>query len=134
MTKSSAPLALGHALKRGTTRRRVRRHDAADRRGGCIAFFAVSAYGRVPTMLNFTSGRRAAQKRAQHRQDQAHRHRPALGRDGQARGRDRGAGDYEFVYLEDVREKLSLVDKLAAVAARFVPRLVAAQARFKSRR
>jgi len=30
-------------------------HYAARKRGAVIAFFAVSAYGRVPAMLNFTS-------------------------------------------------------------------------------
>ena len=46
-------------------RGRMRRRDAAHRRGGAVAFFALSAFGRIPTMLNFTSGA-AALKSALH--------------------------------------------------------------------
>jgi acyl-[acyl-carrier-protein]-phospholipid O-acyltransferase/long-chain-fatty-acid--[acyl-carrier-protein] ligase len=38
-------------------------------------------------------------------------------------------GDFEFVYLEDVRQALSLTDKLMAVAGKLAPRLVAARPR-----
>ena len=53
-----AAFALGPALKPGT-----RRGDGVGimlptGAGAVVAFFAVSAYGRVPAMLNFTAGAR----------------------------------------------------------------------------
>ena len=50
-----AALALGHALKRGTRAGESVGILLPTGAGAVIAFFAVSAYGRVPAMLNFTS-------------------------------------------------------------------------------
>ena len=51
-----ASLALGHALKKGTKPGEAVGIMLPSGAGAVIAFFAVSAYGRVPAMLNFTSG------------------------------------------------------------------------------
>ena len=51
-----AALALGHALKRGTKAGESVGIMLPTGAASVIAFFAVSAYGRVPAMLNFTSG------------------------------------------------------------------------------
>ena len=68
MTRSCAPvLRLGHALKRGTRREEKVGVLLPTGVGAAIAFFALSAYGRVPTMLNFTSGDAELEKRHPHR-------------------------------------------------------------------
>src|ERR1700760_3179841 len=51
-----ASFALGHALKQGTHRDEKIGILLPTGFGAAIAFLAGSAYGRVPTMLNFTSG------------------------------------------------------------------------------
>jgi acyl-[acyl-carrier-protein]-phospholipid O-acyltransferase/long-chain-fatty-acid--[acyl-carrier-protein] ligase len=122
-----ASFALGSALKSGT------------RSGDCVGvmlptgaaaaltFFALSAFGRVPTMLNFTSGLAglksalctARVKRivtARRLVEVAGLHELIA-----------GLCDTEIVYLEDVRKHLSLVDKLTAVAGKLMPRMLAAR-------
>ena len=54
-----AVFALGHALKQGTKPGESVAILLPTGLGAIIAFFAVSAYGRVPAMLNFTAGGRA---------------------------------------------------------------------------
>jgi len=89
-----------------------------------VTFFALHAFGRVPTMLNFTAGLRnlraacksAAVKRvltARRFIEQAKLHDAvdALIAEG-----------CEVVYLEDVRAKISLADKLFALTAGMAPR------------
>ena len=91
--------------------------------GVVVTFFGLHAFGRVPTMLNFTSGIRnlkAACKLAKvkrvltaHRfieQGKLHDIIDAL--EGQA----------EITYLEDVRAKIGLADKVYAAAAGLAPR------------
>ncbi len=124
-----AALALGHALKRGTKAGESVGIMLPTGAGSVIAFFAVSAYGRVPAMLNFTSGAaglRSALKTAKVRRIvTAHRF-VELGKlDGLIADLSR---TYEIIYLEDVREKLSLIDKMFAAVGTFVPGLVASHA------
>lgn len=124
-----AALALGHALKRGTKAGESVGIMLPTGAGSVIAFFAVSAYGRVPAMLNFTSGAaglRSALKTAKVRRIvTAHRF-VELGKlDGLIADLSK---TYEIIYLEDVREKLSLIDKVFAAVGTFVPGLVASHA------
>jgi acyl-[acyl-carrier-protein]-phospholipid O-acyltransferase/long-chain-fatty-acid--[acyl-carrier-protein] ligase len=124
-----ASLALGHALKKGTRAGEAVGILLPTGAGAVIAFFAVSAYGRVPAMLNFTSGTAgltSALKTAQvkrivtaHRFVQLGKLEPLI---------EQLERTYEIVYLEDVREKLSLVDKMFAAVGTFVPSLVASHA------
>jgi acyl-[acyl-carrier-protein]-phospholipid O-acyltransferase/long-chain-fatty-acid--[acyl-carrier-protein] ligase len=124
-----ASLALGHALKKGTRAGEAVGILLPTGAGAVIAFFAVSAYGRVPAMLNFTSGTAgltSALKTAQvkrivtaHRFVQLGKLEPLI---------EQLQRTYEIVYLEDVREKLSLVDKMFAAVGTFVPSLVASHA------
>ncbi len=126
-----ASFALGSALKSGT------------RKGDCVGVmlptgaaaaltvFALSAFGRVPTMLNFTSGAaglKSALATAQVRRIVTARRLVEVAKleDTIAALADSG-GDFEIVYLEDVRKALSLGDKLTAVAGTLAPRLVAAR-------
>ncbi|MBP7704420.1 MAG: AMP-binding protein [Caulobacter sp.] len=92
--------------------------------GVVVTFFGLHAFGRVPTMLNFTAGLRnlrAAVKLGKvrtvltaHRfieQGKLHDIIDALEETG-----------VNIVYLEDVRAKIGLADKLFAAAAGILPR------------
>ena len=124
-----AALALGHSLKRGTKPGEAVAIMLPTGAASVIAFFAVSAYGRVPAMLNFTSGAaglRSALKTAKIKHIvTAHRF-VELGK-LDALVEELGKS-YEIIYLEEVREKLSLIDKLFAAVGTFVPSLVASNA------
>jgi acyl-[acyl-carrier-protein]-phospholipid O-acyltransferase/long-chain-fatty-acid--[acyl-carrier-protein] ligase len=124
-----AALALGSALKTGT------RHGEAvgimlpAGAGAVVAFFAVSAYGRVPAMLNFTAGAaglKSALRTAKiNRIVTAHRFIEI----GKFEDLVSQLSPYaEFVYLEDVRQNLSLKDKARAAVGQFMPRLVSSRA------
>lgn len=120
-----ASLALGHALKKGTRPGEAVGIMLPSGAGAVIAFFAVSAFGRVPAMLNFTSGAaglKSALKTAQiKRVITARRFIDLAKLDALAADL---AKDYEIVYLEDVREKLSLLDKITAAVGQYLPWLV----------
>jgi acyl-[acyl-carrier-protein]-phospholipid O-acyltransferase/long-chain-fatty-acid--[acyl-carrier-protein] ligase len=122
-----ASFALGSALKRGTRRGECVGVMLPTGAAGALAFFALSAFGRIPTMLNFTSG--AAALNSALRTAQVKRVITARRLVDKAGLGDviTALSDFEFVYLEDVRSKLSLADKLAAVAGKLAPRLVAAR-------
>src|ERR1700744_2770025 len=118
--------ALGSSLKTGT------------RAGDCIGvmlptgaaatvtFFALSAFGRVPAMLNFTtglSGMKSALATARIKRVITARRLVEM-----ASLQEMVAGlDAEVLYLEDVRKKLSLGNKLTAVFGKLAPRMIAAK-------
>ena len=122
-----ASFALGSALKPGT------------RSGDCvgvllptgaaaaIVFFALSVFGRIPTMLNFTLG--AASLKSALRTAQVKRVITArrLVEVAGLQNLIAGLAGIEIVYLEDVRKKLSLRNKLAAVAGKLMPRTLSAK-------
>jgi acyl-[acyl-carrier-protein]-phospholipid O-acyltransferase/long-chain-fatty-acid--[acyl-carrier-protein] ligase len=123
-----AAFALGHALKRGTEPGDAVGIMLPTGAAAIIAFFAVSAYGRVPAMLNFTAGSaglKSALRTAQvKRIITAHRFIEL----GKFEALETALKDSaEMVYLEDVREQLSLRDKGAAVTGMVLPRIVAAR-------
>ncbi len=124
-----AALALGHALKSGTMPGESIGVMLPTGAAAVIAFFAISAYGRVPAMLNFTSGsaglRSAIRTAKIKRVVTAHRF-IELGK-FDALASDL-AKSVELVYLEDVREHLSIVDKGFAAVGSFLPSLVSASA------
>jgi acyl-[acyl-carrier-protein]-phospholipid O-acyltransferase/long-chain-fatty-acid--[acyl-carrier-protein] ligase len=121
-----ATLALGHALKAGTRSGESVGVLLPTGAGSVIAVFALTAYGRVATMLNFTAGlqnlRTARRMSNVKRIVTAHRF-ITLGK-FEALEQDL-RHEAELVYLEDVRKSLSLRDKAAAVAGQFAPRAVA---------
>ncbi|HTW34077.1 MAG TPA: AMP-binding protein [Rhizomicrobium sp.] len=122
-----ASFALGHALKKGTKPGEAVAIMLPSGAGAVIAFFAISAYGRVPTMLNFTAGaaslKSALRTAKVKRIVTAHRF-IDLGKFESLIAELEGAA--EIVYLEDVREKLTLRDKIAAVVGQYAPWLVSA--------
>lgn len=121
-----AALALGHALKKGTHARDAVGIMLPTSAAAVITFFAVTAYNRIPAMLNFTNGatgvisaiRTAKIKRVV----TAHKFIELAKLEGLIGELEAVA---EIVYLEDVREKLGLLDKVAAGVGQFVPGLVA---------
>ena len=127
-----ASFALGNALKRGTRAQESVGVMLPTGVGAALAIFALTAYGRVPTMLNFTAGEaglKSALKTAQVRRIVTARRFIELAKlDALAAALSE---ECELVYLEDVRAKLSLRDKLAAAAGGLAPKLVAARASHK---
>ena len=120
-----ATLALGHALKKGTHAREAVGIMLPTSAGAVITFFAVTAFNRVPAMLNFTNGaagvtsaiRTAKVKRLV----TAHKFIELAKLEGLIAELSQVV---EIVYLEDVREKLNLMDKLTAGVGQFVPGLI----------
>lgn len=125
-----AALALGHALRRGTHPGEAVGILLPTGAASVISFFALSAFGRVPAMLNFTAG---AQGIA------AAMHMAKIRRVVSAR-RFVEAGKFEplvkalaatakIVHLEDIRARLSLGDRAAAAIGQFIPSAVMAKPR-----
>jgi len=119
-------LALGSALRTGTKSGDCVGVMLPTGAGAIVAFLALSAYGRIPAMLNFTSGSAAiksAIKTAQVKRVVTAKRFVEMG------GFQSLIADIaktcEIVYLEDVREHLSLRDKISAAVGQFVPALVA---------
>lgn len=121
-----ASFALGSALKRGTHAGECVGVMLPTGAAAALTFFALSAYGRVPTMLNFTSGLaslKSALRTAQvKRVITAHRLVEKAGLQDVVAGL--GA---EIVYLEDVRKNLSLRNKLTAAVGKIAPGLFSAK-------
>ncbi|MEO1014648.1 MAG: AMP-binding protein [Pseudomonadota bacterium] len=96
--------------------------------GATIAIFAAHARGRVPAMLNFTAGVRnikAAAKAAEVTQVLTAKKFIEI---GQLHGLiDDLKDELTFHYLEDLREELTLTDKLRALAGPILPSMFAAQ-------
>ncbi len=117
-----ATFALGSALKKGTRRNEAVGVMLPTGAGAIIAFFALSAYGRIPAMLNFTAGARnlrAALKAAKVKKivtahafiEKAELH----GLVGELKS------DAEFIYLEDVRAALGVRQKAAGALGPITP-------------
>ena len=90
--------------------------------GAAVTFYALHAFGRVPVMLNFTSGirnMRSACKTAKVKRIlTAHR----FVEQGKLEDIiDALQGQCEIVYLEDVRAKIGFADKMRALAAGLMP-------------
>jgi acyl-[acyl-carrier-protein]-phospholipid O-acyltransferase/long-chain-fatty-acid--[acyl-carrier-protein] ligase len=92
--------------------------------GACVTFFALQSIGRVPVMLNFTSGVRnlkAALALADARLILTSRRFLAQARLEELAAELESAA--KLVYLEDVRASIGVADKLYAAAAGAAPRL-----------
>jgi acyl-[acyl-carrier-protein]-phospholipid O-acyltransferase / long-chain-fatty-acid--[acyl-carrier-protein] ligase len=92
--------------------------------GAVLAFFGLSAYGRVPAMLNFTAGSRnirSAMKAAEARTIITARKFIDL---GELHGLVSELSETaQIIYLEDVRENMGLSEKLAGGLGPLVPGL-----------
>ena len=123
-----ASLALGHALKKRTRSGEAIGVLLPTGIAAVITVFALSAYGRVAAMLNFTAGLanlQAALSMAKiARIVTAHRF-IELGK-FETLETELGA-HAELIYLEDLRQDLSIWDKAAAVLGCILPRAIAAR-------
>lgn len=117
-----ASFALGNALKTGTRQKEAVGVMLPTGAAALIAFFAINAYGRIPAMLNFTSGERNLKSACQ----SAEVRRIVTARRFVEIGElhdliDALSEDHEIIYLEDVREGLGLKDKIAGGLGPFMP-------------
>jgi len=122
-------LALGSALRQGTHQGESVGVLLPTGAGAIVAFLALSAYGRVPAMLNFTAGLAAlksALKTAQVKRIVTAKRFVEMG--GYQSLISELSKLATIIYLEDVREKLSLLDKASAAVGQFLPSVVAAHA------
>jgi acyl-[acyl-carrier-protein]-phospholipid O-acyltransferase / long-chain-fatty-acid--[acyl-carrier-protein] ligase len=117
----AASFVLGRRLARGTKPGETIGVMLPNSVGAAIAFLALQATGRVPAMLNHTSGPDgvlSACRTAELRRVVTSRRFVELAK--LAPLSERLAGEVELVWLEDVRAKLGLADKLyGAVGQRF---------------
>lgn len=120
--------ALGSALKRFTQKGERVGVLLPTGAGVMVTFFALHAYGRVPAMLNFTSGvanLRVAAKTAPFTKVITARQFIEIGKLDDLVA---GLKDHvEIIYLEDVRAKLSIGDKLSGALGQRMPWMVAAK-------
>ena len=96
--------------------------------GFLIATLAILAGGRVPAMLNFTSGARnirAACKAAEVKRVVTAKKFIEIG--GYEKLIEELAGAVEFIYLEDAREEIGKADKARALFGPFLPFALAAR-------
>ncbi|MGQ0742648.1 MAG: AMP-binding protein [Alphaproteobacteria bacterium] len=117
-----AAFALGHALIKGTSHGESVGVLLPTSAGAVVTFFALSAYGRIPAMLNFTAGAAnlaAALKAAQVKRIVTAHKFVDLAKLQELEAKLGAMA--ELVYLEDVRDNLSLFDKVAAAAGPFAP-------------
>jgi acyl-[acyl-carrier-protein]-phospholipid O-acyltransferase/long-chain-fatty-acid--[acyl-carrier-protein] ligase len=118
--------ALGSALKAGTRAGECIGVMLPTGAAAAVTFFGLAAFGRVPAMLNFTtglSGMKSALATARIKRVVTARKLVEM-----AGLQEVVAGlDAEVLYLEDVRKKLTLANKLMAVLGKLAPRLVSAK-------
>ena len=129
-----AAFALGSALKKVTKPGEVVGVMLPTGAGSVIAFYALQAIGRIPAMLNFTSGlqnMKSALKTAEVTQIvTAHKFIEL----GELQKLESGLKrEANLIYLEDVRENLGLVDKLTGLFGPLLPFLFRRKAHHSDR-
>jgi acyl-[acyl-carrier-protein]-phospholipid O-acyltransferase/long-chain-fatty-acid--[acyl-carrier-protein] ligase len=114
----AASFVLGRKLARGTARDGTIGLMLPNSAGAALAFLALQATGRVPAMLNHTAGVDgvlSACRTAGLRRVVTSRRFVELAK--LAPLAERLGGEVELVWLEDVRERLRLIDKVYGAAA-----------------
>lgn len=122
--------ALGSALRKGTRRGEAVGVLLPTGAPSVLTFFGLSAYGRVPAMLNFTAGARSllsAVKTGEMKRVVTARRFIELANLQELA--DALSKQVDLVYLEDVRAGLTLRDKVNAAIGSALPALVAARQR-----
>lgn len=122
-----AAFALGHTLKKDTKPGDAVGVLLPTGAGAVIGVYALSAFGRVPAMLNFTAGQqnlKAALRAAQvKRVVTAHRFIELAKLEALEAWLK---VDVKLIYLEEVRASLTLLDKVRAAIKSQIPRVFAA--------
>jgi acyl-[acyl-carrier-protein]-phospholipid O-acyltransferase/long-chain-fatty-acid--[acyl-carrier-protein] ligase len=117
-----AAFALGHALKKDTKPGDSVAILLPTGVGAIIAFFAVSAYGRIPAMLNFTAGERALKAACRACKCTRIITAKRFIKLGELDSLEASlAEDHTIVHLEDVRANMTKMDKAAAVLGMIIP-------------
>lgn len=120
-----AAYGLGSALRKGTKRGESVGVMLPTGAGAVIGFFALTAFGRVPAMLNFTAGSKnlkSAMRAAKvKRLITAHKFVELGGLQDLITELSKVV---EVIYLDDLRENLSIGDKLSALAGPAVPSMI----------
>lgn len=120
-----AALALGNALRKGTSVGDAVGIMLPTGLASVVTLFALSAFGRVPTMLNFTTGlasvKSAVRTAKVKRVVTAHRFIELAKLDGLA---TELASVVDIVCLEDVKDNLTVFDKAVAAVGQFMPAFV----------
>ncbi len=127
-------IALGSALRSRTKAREAVGLMLPTGAGAVIGFYALVAFNRIPAMLNFTAGSRnlkAACKAAEVRRIVTARRFIEIGKLHDLI--EELAADHEIIYLEDLREKLSLGNKLTAGLGLVLPKFVTPRPSYKDR-
>ncbi|MEO0809909.1 MAG: AMP-binding protein [Pseudomonadota bacterium] len=117
-----AAFALGAALKKGTKSGEAVGVLLPTGAGSIIAFYALSTYGRVPAMLNFSAGPAnliSSMKAAEVKRIVTAKKFIELGELQPLI--DELEKEAEIIYLEDVRENLSLGNKVAGALGPIAP-------------
>ncbi|MEQ1864360.1 MAG: AMP-binding protein [Micropepsaceae bacterium] len=117
-----AAFALGSAMRKHANAKESVGIMLPTGAGAVLAFYAIHAFGRVPAMLNFTSGARnlkAACAAGEIKVIATARKFVELAKLHELV--EELSTVAKIVYLEDVRESLSLVDKIAAVVGSLIP-------------
>lgn len=114
--------ALGHALVRRSSKHEAIGVLLPTGIGSVLSVLAISAYGRVPAMLNFTAGQHAMEAAmkaaAVKRVVTAHKFIEV----GKFEALESWLSERcELIYLEDVRENLSIRDKIRALIGPLAP-------------
>lgn len=126
-------LAVGSALRKGTRPGEFVGVMLPTGAAAVIAFYGLTAFNRIPAMLNFTAGYRnlkAAMKAGKVSRIVTARLFVELG--GLEKLMEELSNSVEIIYLEDIREQLSLKDKLAGALGGLVPGLVRKRSRHTS--
>ncbi len=122
-----ASFALGSALKPQTNTKEKVGVLLPTGAGSLLAFFALQTIGRIPAMLNFTAGPSnllSAFKIAQvTKVITAHKFIKLANLEALV---EKLAPHVEFIYLEDVRDNLTMRNKIKAALGSFLPALVMA--------
>ncbi len=115
---------LGRKIARMTTAKEYVGLMLPNSVGAAVTFFALQAFGRVPAMLNFSTGTRnmvSALAAAEIETIVASRRFVAMANlDGAIEILAKHA---DIVYLEDLQKELSIVDRIVGYLARLAPRL-----------
>ena len=117
-----ASFALGSAMRKYATPKETVGIMLPTGVGAVLAFFAIHAFGRVPAMLNFTSGARNLKAACAAGQIKVIATAKKFVEIAKLEDLIEELSTVaKIVYLEDVREGLTTIDKIAAVIGSFIP-------------
>lgn len=113
--------ALGHHLKQYFSEKEAVGFLLPNTTASAVTFFALQAFGRVPAMLNFTAGEEALAAACQAAEVKTILTSKRFITEGQLDNLVTILGqDHKIIYLEDIKKKISIQDKLYGFLAPFI--------------